>query len=211
MENNNSALLPKLDKNGGGDVGNNYAENYMTSAIGATTATTATTTVDTTRTTTPITPITPITPTTLPEILVPALKTWNHEIDIEFLLNKKRYNKYLTKNNPNKLKEIEENFKNKNLYLDRIMEVCENYLTNNSFEVSHDLDDLFDNFSTKLVQHFMLKDYEKSKEADSYENDDGDADTDDDVMFSNNIPIPTPPINYANSSLWGKQIRKTTK
>ena len=208
MENNNSALLPKLDKNGGGDVANNYAENYMTDAIDAIDAidaTTAATTADTTRTTTPITP------TTLQEITVPALKTWNHEIDIEFLLNKKRYNKYLTKNNPNKLKEMEENFKNKNLYLHRIMEVCENYLTNNSFEVSRDLDDLFDNFSTKLVQHFILKDYEKSKEADSYENDDSDTDADDDVMFSNNILVPTPPINYANSSLWGKQIRKTAK
>lgn len=106
--------------------------------------------------------------------------TWSTLNDIELLLNKKRYNKYLEKNNPIKLKEMKELYRDKTLYYERIMSSCNSYLENNTFQLSNDLDELFEKFSVKLISHFKLKDYEKSTESNSYEDD---SDDNDNMLF----------------------------
>lgn len=138
-----------------------------------------------------------------PVNITKVISGWSESKDIELLLNKKRYNKYLEKNNPEKLREIEEHRRNKLTHFDKIIQTCENYLTDSTFQISHSIDELFEEFTTKLIKHIELQEYQKRMENDSYEND-GDNDAENMMFAAHNEPL----VRRSSSSLWGRKIHK---
>lgn len=134
-------------------------------------------------------------------------ETHNEFIDnitLELLMNKGQYNKYISKEHPEKYEKVKEFQGKLYKYKYDIIDLTKELLENPEKEITNEVNDIFQAYAKKLIHFFEMKELETGNlfTPRPYNNND-----DDDMMFEK-IDEPTlTPMNNRDS-LWGKRITK---
>lgn len=123
------------------------------------------------------------------------------KMTMELLMNKKKYNKYISKNDPEKYNQRQEEFARIRKYASRILSLTEGLLNDPDMEVQNDVNTSFLDYVKTCIYHFETKDMELAGCKDSYEGDDDDRE--ENSMFDKCDDGPTESQSY-----WGKRIHK---
>lgn len=130
------------------------------------------------------------------EIEEPNVSNYIDKMTMQFMSNKKIYNKFLSKNNPDKYHELQKYYKKINMYSSNIMSILESYIDNPNKLVTNDLDESVHNFMKTCIHYLEMKKIENN--------------SDDDMLFP--IDMDEDDNNYSDNdkcmSLWGKKIKK---
>lgn len=132
-------------------------------------------------------------------------ETHNEFIDnitLELLMNKGQYNKYISKEHPEKYEKVKEFQGKLYKYKYDIIDLTKELLENPEKEITNEVNDIFQAYAKKLIHFFEMKELETGNlfTPRPYNNDD-------DMMFEK-IDEPTlTPVNNRDS-LWGKRITK---
>jgi hypothetical protein len=99
-------------------------------------------------------------------------------ISLQLMCNKSRYNKLLSKTNPEayNIKKIHNDKLKK--YSKNILLIVGNYLSNTNNQISNDVDDAFDNFAKSCIKHIEVDKINQDTNGGCYE-----EDYNDDVLF----------------------------
>lgn len=133
-------------------------------------------------------------------------ETHNEFIDnitLELLMNKGQYNKYISKEHPEKYEKVKEFQGKLYKYKYDIIDLTKELLENPEKEITNEVNDIFQAYAKKLIHFFEMKEVETGNlfTPRPYNNDD------EDMMFEK-IDEPTlTPMNNRDS-LWGKRITK---
>lgn len=121
------------------------------------------------------------------------------KMTMELLMNKRKYNKYISKNDPEKYNQRQEEFSRIQRFAPRILSLTEDLLNNPDTEVPGDIHQSFLDYVKTCMYHFETKDREH---AGSYE-----GDHDENTMFDkcDEEESPTEAKSY-----WGKRIHKVS-
>lgn len=128
------------------------------------------------------------------------------KMTMELLMNKKKYNKYISKTDPELYDKKQQDFAKMQKYAARILDLTEGLLNDPNMEVQNDVNDTFIQYVKTCMYHFETKDMELAGCRDTYENDNDAADN---MLFGNNECEDNKP-EYVNTSksYWGKSIQK---
>lgn len=127
------------------------------------------------------------------------------KMTMELLMNKRKYNKYISKADPDKYEKRQQEFAKMQRYASRIMHLTEDLLNDPNMEVQNDVNEAFLQYVKTCMYHFENKDLELAGCKDYYEHDD----EDDDVMFDKcDSANATANTTATGSSYWGKSIQK---
>jgi len=134
------------------------------------------------------------------------------KMTMELLMNKKKYNKYISKNDPELHNKKQQEFAKMQKYAARILDLTEGLLTDPNMEVKNDVNEMFIQYVKTCMYHFETKDMELAGCRDSYENGNYDdentlfgeceQDADSESEKESEKVAPTP------KSYWGKSIQK---
>lgn len=126
---------------------------------------------------------------------------------MELLMNKRKYNKYISKNDPEKYSQRQEEFSRIQKYATRILSLTEDLLNDPDTEVPSDIHQSFLDYVKTCMYHFETKDREF---AGCYEGDNDNNDKED-TMFGecNNDESARQALQEVNS-YWGKRIHKVS-
>jgi hypothetical protein len=122
------------------------------------------------------------------------------KMTMELLMNKRKYNKYISKTDPEKYEKQQEEFIKIQKYASRILNLTEDLLNDPNMSVQSDVNDCFMNYVKTCIYHFETKDMELAGCKDSYENDNDDESG----MFDKCDDAP----RETSGSYWGKSIQK---
>lgn len=100
------------------------------------------------------------------------------KLTLELLMNKNTYSRYIEKTDPNKHKEEQEFRKKINKYKSRMLSLTMKYLNDPNFQINHEMNEMFFNYSKTMIKYFEMNDLEVSC---FYSNEK----VDDDTMFAN--------------------------
>jgi len=132
------------------------------------------------------------------------------KMTMELLMNKRKYNKYISKNDPEKYNKQQQEFARIRKYASRILSLTEDLLNDPDMEVQSDVNHSFLDYVKTCNYHFETKDMELAGCKDSYEGNDDD----DNTMFDTCADAPekqtedTP--RKESQSYWGKSIHKVS-
>jgi len=133
-------------------------------------------------------------------------KSNNENIDnltLELLINKNRYQKYLSKKDPEKYREYQEYYSKLKLYMDEIIQLTVEMAENPKTNISLDISETFDKYAKSCIKYLEMKEMENKNEKNFYKSDE--TEEDDDSLFGN-IDVPREP--ESSKSLWGESIVK---
>lgn len=138
------------------------------------------------------------------------------KMTMELLMNKKKYNKYISKNEPDKYNQRQQEFMRIQKYASRIMGLTEDLLNDPDMEVQYDVNASFLDYVKTCIYHFETKDREMAGCKDSYEGDDDDHEEtsmfescDSATATANTNESPSShSSSSSSSSYWGKRIHK---
>jgi len=100
------------------------------------------------------------------------------KLTLELLMNKNTYSRYIEKTDPNKHKEEQEFRKKIHKYKSRMLSLTMKYLDDQHFQINHEMNEMFYNYSKTMVKYFEMNDLEVSC---FYSNEK----VDDDTIFEN--------------------------
>jgi len=100
------------------------------------------------------------------------------KLTLELLMNKNTYSRYIEKTDPNKHNEEQEFRKKINKYKSRMLSLTMKYLNDPNFQINHEMNEMFLNYSKTMIKYFEMNDLEVSC---FYSNEK----VDDDTMFAN--------------------------
>jgi hypothetical protein len=124
------------------------------------------------------------------------------KLTLEIMSNKKKYNKILSKTDPQEFQKRQDKKNKIQLFSPRILSLTETLLDSPDTQITNDIHEIFDTYVEACIRYFEMKDYEKKY---SYEG----REEDDDVLFGkmdDNNEIREPEPSY--ESFWGKSIKK---
>jgi len=147
----------------------------------------------------------------LPNIVPIQIESSIDKMTLQFLTNKKTYNKYLSTQDPNYSRDIKK-FENKiSKYENDIISILTSYLENVNKQITTDLDEGADHFIKSCIKYIEMKELEEKTNGGCYETNMNDED---DILFpeenesSNYADGTRDESNTKNNSYWGKSIRK---
>jgi hypothetical protein len=103
----------------------------------------------------------------------PAANKMIDDMTLSLLMNKQSYARYISQDNPEKANEIKKKNDELYQYKDDIIEITMNKLKDPYLQISENIDELFERYTTSIIRHFKQKEVEK---ANRYNDDD-------DMMF----------------------------
>lgn len=128
-----------------------------------------------------------------------TIPTPTNEIDqmtMALLMNKQTYNKYISKQDPEKAKIIQERHEEINTYKEKIINITKNKLENPHLQITTDVDEIFEAYTKILIRHFKQKETENMNQY-------GDNETEEESMFGK-IEDQSTNNRQPTSSYWGK-------
>jgi len=126
----------------------------------------------------------------------------NKDIDkltLELFMNKGKYNKYIQKTDPKAHEEKQTYIAKLLKYRRRILEMTETLIGDPDAPITTDINTGFADYTKELIKYFDMKSIEGMRTK-KYGSDEGEAEEDGDILFSNMdyMPVPT-------SSFWSKE------
>ena len=127
-----------------------------------------------------------------------SIQAPSNEIDqltMSLLMNKQTYNKYISKQDPEKARILQDRNNEILKYKEKILQVTNNKLNDLSLQITNDIDNSFDAYIKTVIHHFQQKEIENANQYND--------DKEEDMMFEkiDNEELPSQP----SSSYWGKQ------
>lgn len=131
-----------------------------------------------------------------------TIPTPANEIDqltMALLMNKQTYNKYISKQDPEKAKMIQEQQNEMDTYRENILTMTKNKLDNPHLQITNDVDEIFDTYTKILIRHFKQKEMENTYQYGNNEKEEEES------MFGKIDDQNTNETNnQLTSSYWGK-------
>jgi len=127
-------------------------------------------------------------------------------ITLELLTNKHQYNKYLSKEDPNKYREYREYLEKIQKYKPQILNLSKRFLENPETQFNLEMNEMFSLFAKTAIRYIELKELENENQYnDGRENENNDDR--EDTLFGK-IDEPSLDKSENMSSYWGKTIKK---
>lgn len=141
------------------------------------------------------------------------------EIDkmtMALLMNKSKYNRYISKTDPGKYEEQQRDIEKMRKYARRILHLFEDMLNNPDISVRRDIQDGFTHFTKACIYHFETMDEtQDSNHSNGHERNyggygDDDDNADEETMFGNcdDNKESVEPNEDPTRSYWGKSVKK---
>jgi len=124
------------------------------------------------------------------------------KMTMQLLMNKRKYNKYISQTDPEKYEKQQQEFAKIQKYATRILSLTEDLLNDPNMSVHNNVNECFIQYVKTCIYHFETKDLELAGCKDSYENDN----EDDESMFDKCEEQET--TKSQSGSYWGKSIHK---
>ena len=118
------------------------------------------------------------------------------KLSMSLFMNKKTYNKYINKNDEETIKRNEEMEK----YREEIIDLTNKKLRDMDYQITTEIDDIFNSYIKALIRHFELKDVEETNKYNIEENKEVQAKS----------PMGTDSYFSGGNSYWGNRIRKVS-
>src|SRR6056300_1716914 len=132
------------------------------------------------------------------EEIIPTPANEIDQLTMALLMNKQTYNKYISKQDPEKAKMIQEQQNEMDTYREKILTITKNKLDNPHLQITNDVDEIFDAYTKILIRHFKQKEMEN---ANRY----GNNEKEEESMFGKIDDQNTNETNnQLTSSYWGK-------
>lgn len=147
------------------------------------------------------------------------IPTKNLSIDkltLELLSSRSKYKKYLSKEEPEKLKQQDKFQQKLKKYGQRIKNLTESLISDYEMPVTNDVNDIFYNYANVLIRHFEMRELENRSGGGNTEKEE----SDEEVLFKDisddegntNTYSQKKATDYdtllANTSYWGKPIKR---
>ena len=121
----------------------------------------------------------------------------SNEIDqltMSLLMNKQMYIKYISKQDPERIRVLQDHNNEISKYKEKILQITNNKLNDLSLQITNDIDNSFDAYIKTVIHYFQQKEIENDNQ---YNDNKGD-----DMMFEkiDNEVLPS----QSSSSYWGK-------
>ena len=118
------------------------------------------------------------------------------KLSMSLFMNKKTYNKYINKNDEETIKRNEEMEK----YREEIIDLTNKKLRDMDYQITTEIDDIFNSYIKALIRHFELKEVEETNKYNIEENKEVQAKS----------PMGTDSYFSGGNSYWGNKIRKVS-
>lgn len=118
------------------------------------------------------------------------------KLSMSLFMNKKTYNKYINKNDEETIKRNEEMEK----YREEIIDLTNKKLRDMDYQITTEIDDIFNSYIKALIRHFELKEVEETNKYNVEENKEVQAKS----------PMGTDSYFSGGNSYWGNKIRKVS-
>ena len=118
------------------------------------------------------------------------------KLSMSLFMNKKTYNKYINKNDEETIKRNEEMEK----YREEIIDLTNKKLRDVDYQITTEIDDIFNSYIKALIRHFELKEVEETNKYNVEENKEVQAKS----------PMGTDSYFSGGNSYWGNKIRKVS-
>ncbi len=118
------------------------------------------------------------------------------KLSMSLFMNKKTYNKYINKNDEETIKRNEEMEK----YREEIIDLTNKKLRDMDYQITTEIDDIFNSYIKALIRHFELKEVEETNKYNIEENKEVQAKS----------PMGTDSYFSGGNSYWGNRIRKVS-
>lgn len=118
------------------------------------------------------------------------------KLSMSLFMNKKTYNKYINKNDEETIKRNEEMEK----YREEIIDLTNKKLRDMDYQITTEIDDIFNSYIKALIRHFELKEVEETNKYNIEENKEVQAKS----------PMGTESYFSGGNSYWGNRIRKVS-
>lgn len=118
------------------------------------------------------------------------------KLSMSLFMNKKTYNKYINKNDEETIKRNEEMEK----YREEIIDLTNKKLRDMDYQITTEIDDIFNSYIKALIRHFELKEVEETNKYNVEENKEVQAKS----------PMGTDSYFSGGNSYWGNRIRKVS-
>lgn len=118
------------------------------------------------------------------------------KLSMSLFMNKKTYNKYINKNDEETIKRNEEMEK----YREEIIDLTNKKLRDVDYQITTEIDDIFNSYIKALIRHFELKEVEETNKYNVEENKEVQAKS----------PMGTDSYFSGGNSYWGNRIRKVS-
>lgn len=132
-------------------------------------------------------------------------KSNNENIDnltLELLINKNRYQKYLSKKDPEKYREYQEYHSKLKLYMDKIIQMTVEMTEDPKINISLDITETFERYTKSCIKYLEMKEMENKNEKNFYKSDETEEE---ETLFENMDTTREP---ESSKSLWGEPIVK---
>lgn len=137
------------------------------------------------------------------------------KLTLELLTSKTKYNKYLSKNEPEKFKKYDQFQQKLKKYGHKIKNLTESLIMDYEMPVTNDVNECFYNYANVLIRHFEMRELETKSGGGNQETEE----SDDDVLFKDlsdeddRDTKASEKINkydalLGNTSYWGAPVRK---
>ena len=117
---------------------------------------------------------------------------------LELLMNKKHFQRYISKNDPGRFAKMEEYHQNLETYREHIINMTSDYLNDPHKQITTDVDESFHQYTKTLIKYFEMKKLEKDSK---YVKWNEQYDNDEDMLFSH---MDDTPPEQPMKSFWGK-------
>jgi hypothetical protein len=101
------------------------------------------------------------------------------KMTLELLMNKTQYNKYISKTDPKKRREIDEYLNNITKYRRSISELTMQLLEEPNKPITNEVNEVFEHYVKTLIRYFKMKEIESANDFNS------NNDEQDDILFGN--------------------------
>ena len=118
------------------------------------------------------------------------------KLSMSLFMNKKTYNKYINKNDEETIKRNEEMEK----YREEIIDLTNKKLRDMDYQITTEIDDIFNSYIKALIRHFELKEVEETNKYNIEENKE--------VQVKS--PMGSDSYFSGGNSYWGNRIRKVS-
>ena len=118
------------------------------------------------------------------------------KLSMSLFMNKKTYNKYINKNDEETIKRNEEMEK----YREEIIDLTNKKLRDMDYQITTEIDDIFNSYIKALIRHFELKEVEETNKYNIEENKE--------VQVKS--PMGADSYFSGGNSYWGNRIRKVS-
>lgn len=133
------------------------------------------------------------------EEIIPTPANEIDQLTMALLMNKQTYNKYISKQDPEKAKIIQEQQNEMDIYREKILNITQNKLDNPHLQITNDVDEIFEAYTKILIRHFKQKEMENT-----YQYEDKEKEEEESMFGKIDNQNTNEKSNQSTSSYWGK-------